>query len=192
MSKSSARQKVFQFHLRNNLLRLSYNREGSTNPDPEFYHCRLLDAPVVTPSPFSVYEYLQGYQTSSDDRHFRQMRTTQNALAVEDGPGEHFDMAFIEWSDTQITGALAELLAVIAFVRKRIHRSYTVEEKWITRADWPSSSRGCAIRRKASPINVALSTARCRSGLMCFGLLTSTISGSSTVILECKCVQISG
>lgn len=43
----------------NNPLRPTYGRDVPTHPNEEFDHCLHRSAPVVTPSPISVFEYLE-------------------------------------------------------------------------------------------------------------------------------------
>lgn len=78
-------------------MRPSYDWDVPTHPNEKFDHCRLCDAPVVTPLPFSVSEYLE-YPTCFDARRFCRMRTDWNELKVRDCACKRHDTAVDGWA----------------------------------------------------------------------------------------------
>lgn len=67
------------------------------HPNEEFDQRRHRDAPVVTPSPFSVFEFLEQYPTCFDVGRSSCMPTGGSELRVRTRPGERRVMAVAEW-----------------------------------------------------------------------------------------------
>lgn len=65
---------------RTNLWRPPYGRDVLMRLIEESDHHCLRDAPFVTPSLFSVFEYLELYSTCFDIERFRWMQTDENVL----------------------------------------------------------------------------------------------------------------
>lgn len=76
------------------------------------------------------------------------------------------------WRNTGINGAVAALLLVISLARRQSPRSYFVEKKWNTSADWSGCWCGGKNSVTVSPIRRNLSTSRFHCGLMGFSFLT--------------------
>lgn len=66
--------------MKTNALRPSYDRDVPTYLNEEFDHRRLFDSPVVTPPPFSVFEYVERYSAYLYVGRFRRLQTYGNEL----------------------------------------------------------------------------------------------------------------
>lgn len=82
-----------------NLSRLFYVRDGQTNPNEEFYHLCVLNAPVTTPLPLYMIKYIERYQTCFDVGSFRQMPSDVIEWPVTDHFSKHRDQAVAGWPE---------------------------------------------------------------------------------------------
>lgn len=84
--------------MRNNPLCLSYDRDVPTHPNEEFDRRRFHDEHVVTPLPFSMFEFLERYPTSYDAGRLRRLWTDGAEFQVPDHLGKRQDAAIAGWA----------------------------------------------------------------------------------------------
>lgn len=86
MSASSKRPNIFPILVMGtNLLCLLHDLDETMHPSKKFDHCRLRNAPVLTPQPFAVFEYFERYQTCFKVGPFRQLWTDRNECRTVSG-----------------------------------------------------------------------------------------------------------
>lgn len=74
-----------------------YENDVPTHPHEDFDHCCRRVAPVVTPSPFFVFNYLELYQKCFGIGRFCTLQTDRNELQAWNCLGEHHDKAVARW-----------------------------------------------------------------------------------------------
>lgn len=80
-----------------NPLGLARHKGAPMPPNEDFYHRRHCDAPVVTPLPYSVFEYLERYPACFDAGRFRWMWNDGNEMQGRNRLGKVRDTAVSGW-----------------------------------------------------------------------------------------------
>lgn len=106
MSEASRPPNNFQNLAQKNIpSRLSYNIDVLTHPNGQFDHHHHRDDPVVSPLPFSVFEYLEWHPRGFHVGGFSRMQTNGYELQEPGRLGACHGTAVARWANAEIMGA---------------------------------------------------------------------------------------